>query len=177
MRLCIFPPNCHSFSGCQHKQRSLYLSLHLLTLISAAVTCRRETHQRKCFCLFFNMNVLLQVRALLEEITEKLPEEFNMAELLARAEERTPYQVVALQECERMNVLTQEIRRSLRELSLGLKVIHLVSSDSNTIYLPYLCLVSKLKPLDYVYYTNILSHMLLVYIMAHCKEKNNIMLS
>lgn len=53
---------------------------------------------------------------------EKLPEEFNMAELMGKAEERTPYQVVALQECERMNLLTQEIRRSLRELSLGLKV-------------------------------------------------------
>lgn len=63
-----------------------------------------------------------QVRAVLEEIMEKLPEEFNMAELLGKAEERTPYQVVALQECERMNVLTQEIRRSLRELNLGLKV-------------------------------------------------------
>lgn len=59
---------------------------------------------------------------MLEEILEKLPEEFNMAELLGKAEERTPYQVVALQECERMNYLTQEIRRSLRELSLGLKV-------------------------------------------------------
>lgn len=65
---------------------------------------------------------LYQVRAVLEEIMEKLPEEFNMAELLGKAEERTPYQVVALQECERMNLLTQEIRRSLRELSLGLKV-------------------------------------------------------
>ena len=53
---------------------------------------------------------------------ERLPEEFNMTELLGKAEERTPYQVVALQECERMNLLTQEIRRSLRELSLGLKV-------------------------------------------------------
>lgn len=63
-----------------------------------------------------------QVRAVLEEIVEKLPEEFNMAELLGKAEERTPYQVVALQECERMNLLTQEIRRSLRELSLGLTV-------------------------------------------------------
>uniref|UniRef100_A0A668AEI7 Dynein axonemal heavy chain 17 n=1 Tax=Myripristis murdjan TaxID=586833 RepID=A0A668AEI7_9TELE len=62
-----------------------------------------------------------KVRAVLEEIMEKLPEEFNMAELLGKAEERTPYQVVALQECERMNLLTQEMRRSLRELSLGLK--------------------------------------------------------
>ncbi|XP_032397932.1 dynein heavy chain 9, axonemal [Etheostoma spectabile] len=62
-----------------------------------------------------------KVRVVLEEILEKLPEEFNMAELLAKAEERTPYQVVALQECERMNLLTQEMRRSLSELSLGLK--------------------------------------------------------
>ncbi|XP_068439704.1 dynein axonemal heavy chain 9 isoform X3 [Clinocottus analis] len=62
-----------------------------------------------------------KVRAVLEEILEKLPEGFNMAELLGKAEERTPYQVVALQECERMNLLTQEIRRSLCELSLGLK--------------------------------------------------------
>lgn len=70
------------------------------------------------------------MRAVLEEITERLPEEFNMAELLGKAEERTPYQVVALQECERMNLLTQEIRRSLRELSLGLKVRRLCSNAS-----------------------------------------------
>ena len=63
-----------------------------------------------------------QVHGVLEEIMEKLPEEFNMAELMEKAEERTPYQVVALQECERMNFLTQEIRSSLHELNLGLKV-------------------------------------------------------
>ncbi|KAF3858979.1 hypothetical protein F7725_021378 [Dissostichus mawsoni] len=62
------------------------------------------------------------VRVVLEEIMEKLPEKFNMVDLLGRAEERTPYQVVALQGCERMNILTQEIRRSLHQLSLGLKV-------------------------------------------------------
>jgi len=37
-------------------------------------------------------------------------------------EERTPYVIVAFQECERMNTLTNEIRRSLKELDLGLKV-------------------------------------------------------
>ncbi|NXY36993.1 DYH9 protein, partial [Pomatorhinus ruficollis] len=63
------------------------------------------------------------VQALLEEMLEKLTDEFNMAELLAKVEERTPYAVVALQECERMNVLTAEIRRSLTELELGLKVL------------------------------------------------------
>ncbi|XP_062234716.1 dynein axonemal heavy chain 9-like [Platichthys flesus] len=62
-----------------------------------------------------------KVRTVLEEIMERLPEDFNMTELLEKAEERTPYQVVALQECERMNFLTQEIRCSLHELNLGLK--------------------------------------------------------
>ncbi|XP_029978186.1 dynein axonemal heavy chain 9 [Sphaeramia orbicularis] len=70
-----------------------------------------------------------KVRAVLEEIMEKLPEEFNMVELLAKAEDRTPYQVVALQECERMNMLIQEIRRSLRELNLGLKGELTMTSD------------------------------------------------
>lgn len=41
---------------------------------------------------------------------------------MARVEERTPYIIVAFQECERMNSLMSEIRRSLKELSLGLKV-------------------------------------------------------
>ncbi|NXU08490.1 DYH17 protein, partial [Pardalotus punctatus] len=46
---------------------------------------------------------------------------FNMEELMAKAKEKTPYTVVALQECERMNILTHEIRRSLKELDLGLQ--------------------------------------------------------
>jgi dynein heavy chain len=41
---------------------------------------------------------------------------------MAKTEEKTQYTVVALQECERMNNLTVEIRRSLKELNLGLKV-------------------------------------------------------
>lgn len=60
----------------------------------------------------------------MDEIVEKLPEEFNMIEIMAKVppEERTPYVLVAFQECERMNMLTNEIRRSLKELDLGLKV-------------------------------------------------------
>ena len=65
-----------------------------------------------------------QVKALLDETLEKLPEEFNLTELFARTEEKTPYVLVALQECERMNGLTREIRRSLKEVDLGLKVLH-----------------------------------------------------
>lgn len=54
---------------------------------------------------------------------EKLPEEFNMIEIMNKVEERTPYVIVAFQECERMNYLTGEMKRSLKELDLGLKVI------------------------------------------------------
>ena len=63
-----------------------------------------------------------QVKAVLDEILEKIPETFNMAEIMAKAAEKTPYVVVAFQECERMNILTNEMRRSLKELNLGLKV-------------------------------------------------------
>lgn len=70
-------------------------------------------------CVFSAMG---QVKVLLEEILERVTDEFNIPELMAKVEERTPYIVVAFQECERMNVLTREIQRSLRELDLGLKV-------------------------------------------------------
>ena len=43
-------------------------------------------------------------------------------ELSTKVEEKTPYVLVALQECERMNTLTREMRRSLKEVDLGLKV-------------------------------------------------------
>ena len=65
---------------------------------------------------------------------EKLPEEFNMVEIMAKVppEERTPYVVVAFQETERMNMLTNEMRRTLKELDLGLKV--------RSVYTGILCL-------------------------------------
>lgn len=63
-----------------------------------------------------------QVKVLLEEILERVTDEFNIPELMAKVEERTPYIVVAFQECERMNILTREIQCSLRELDLSLKV-------------------------------------------------------
>lgn len=77
------------------------------------------------------------MKSILDEFLEKLPEEFNMMELFARAEEKTPYVLVALQECERMNGLTREMKRSLKEVDLGLKVRHLQSqtfSDSLLFY-------------------------------------------
>lgn len=74
-----------------------------------------------------------QVKALLDEMLEKLIDEFNIAELMAKVEERTPYVVVAFQECERMNILTSEIKRSLKELDLGLKVGALYACNHNIV--------------------------------------------
>ncbi|XP_015433748.1 PREDICTED: dynein beta chain, ciliary-like [Dufourea novaeangliae] len=62
-----------------------------------------------------------KMKGILEDLLDKLPEEFNIAELQGKVEDRTPYVTVALQECERMNLLCEELRRSLRELELGLK--------------------------------------------------------
>lgn len=44
-----------------------------------------------------------------------------MIELKAKAKDRTPYVVVCLQECERMNFLVFTIRTSLEDLDAGLK--------------------------------------------------------
>lgn len=53
---------------------------------------------------------------------DRVPEPFNLAELMGKVEELTPFTIVAMQECERMNRLMGEIRRSLKETELGLKV-------------------------------------------------------
>ncbi|XP_075025374.1 dynein axonemal heavy chain 17 [Calonectris borealis] len=70
-----------------------------------------------------------KVKSVLDEIIEKLPEPFNMVEITAKVVDKTPYVVVAFQECERMNILTHEIRRSLKELDLGLKGELTITSD------------------------------------------------
>ena len=65
-----------------------------------------------------------QIKSILDDIVNNLPEPFLMQEIMSKVpvEDRTPYVIVAFQECERMNGLTAEIRRSLKELDLGLKV-------------------------------------------------------
>ncbi|XP_058960986.2 dynein beta chain, ciliary-like [Pocillopora verrucosa] len=70
-----------------------------------------------------------KVKQVLDEVLEKLPDEFNVQEMMARVEDRTPYTVVAFQECERMNILTSEIKRSLKELDLGLKGELTITAD------------------------------------------------
>lgn len=59
------------------------------------------------------------IKQLIEELQDKIPDEFHMTDIMTRFEQRTPYVVVVYQECERMNQLTTEMRRSLRELMLG----------------------------------------------------------
>jgi len=61
------------------------------------------------------------VKEILDSMMDQLPEEFDMIELSRKAEDRTPYTIVCLQECERISLLIREIRRSLKELNLGLK--------------------------------------------------------
>ncbi|TKS79999.1 Dynein heavy chain 11, axonemal [Collichthys lucidus] len=63
-----------------------------------------------------------KVKTILDEVLEKLPEEYNMSDITSKTAERSPYILVCFQECERMNTLIFEIRRSLKELDLGLKV-------------------------------------------------------
>jgi dynein heavy chain len=65
------------------------------------------------------------VRATLNDLLERLPENFSMFDIEARAQPlysgaSAPYVIVAVQECERMNALLDEIRRSLVELRKGL---------------------------------------------------------
>ncbi|KAL3274195.1 hypothetical protein HHI36_015611 [Cryptolaemus montrouzieri] len=70
-----------------------------------------------------------KVKQMVDEMLEKLPEDFNMLEIMGKVEERTPYVIVAFQECERMNYLTREVKRSLKELDLGLKGELTITSD------------------------------------------------
>jgi dynein heavy chain len=61
------------------------------------------------------------VNELIIKFLERLPQEFNMIELRAKAKDKTPYVVVCLQECERMNTLIFTIRTSLEDLDAGMK--------------------------------------------------------
>lgn len=62
-----------------------------------------------------------KIKNLIVSFTASLPVDFNMFEVMAKAKDKTPYVVVCLQECERMNILLQEIRSSLTDLDAGLK--------------------------------------------------------
>ncbi|XP_063306953.1 dynein axonemal heavy chain 11 [Pelobates fuscus] len=74
-----------------------------------------------------------KVKSILDDILEKIPEEFNLSEIMQKTTERSPYILVCFQECERMNILMREIRRSLKELDLGLKAKLTISSDMESL--------------------------------------------
>ncbi|XP_019728452.1 dynein heavy chain 11, axonemal isoform X3 [Hippocampus comes] len=74
-----------------------------------------------------------KVKSIIEDLLDKLPEQYNMAEMLVKATERSPYVSVCLQECERMNLLLGEIMASLNELDLGLKGELTISSTMETL--------------------------------------------
>lgn len=61
------------------------------------------------------------VNDLIIKFLDRLPQEFNMIELKAKAKDRSPFVVVCLQECERMNTLIFTIRTSLEYLDAGMK--------------------------------------------------------
>ena len=62
------------------------------------------------------------LRAIVDDLWEKLPEQFNLVDVAERLEDdRSPTQHVFYQECERHNLLLSVVRRSLQSLILGLK--------------------------------------------------------
>ncbi|KAL6109087.1 dnah11 [Pungitius sinensis] len=74
-----------------------------------------------------------KVKSVIQDILDKLPEEYNMAEITTKTTERSPYILVCFQECERMNLLLAEIRKSLNVLDLGLKGELTISSSMETL--------------------------------------------
>ncbi|XP_055373642.1 dynein beta chain, ciliary isoform X2 [Condylostylus longicornis] len=82
------------------------------------------------------------VKIMIDDILDKLQDEFKIIELIGRIDKKTPFVVVALQECERMNILIREIKRSLRELMLGLKGELTITSEmeslDNAIFYDYI---------------------------------------
>ena len=73
------------------------------------------------------------VKKTLEEIIPNIPEPFNIMELYNRVEKHEPYVSICLQECERMNILMAEIKRSLSELLMGLSGELTISEAMDTL--------------------------------------------
>jgi dynein heavy chain, axonemal len=61
--------------------------------------------------------------AIIADLKTRAPAEFSMLDITGKIKDpkdKTPFVVVCLQECERMNNLLSEIKRSLEDLRLGL---------------------------------------------------------
>jgi dynein heavy chain len=57
---------------------------------------------------------------LIADFKARAPEGYNMLDITLRIKDKSPFIVVCLQECERMNGLLGEIKRTLEDLKLGL---------------------------------------------------------
>ncbi|GAB0094138.1 hypothetical protein DMENIID0001_093740 [Sergentomyia squamirostris] len=66
---------------------------------------------------------------IVDDFLDRCHSGFDMEELHGKARNLTPYTIVALQECERMNVLWREIKESLQEMKLGLTGELTMSTD------------------------------------------------
>uniref|UniRef100_A0AAY5EIA2 Dynein axonemal heavy chain 11 n=1 Tax=Electrophorus electricus TaxID=8005 RepID=A0AAY5EIA2_ELEEL len=69
----------------------------------------------------------------LEDLLDRLPEEYDVAELQAKTAERSPLVLVCVQECERMNLLLTQIHISLKNLDLAMKGELSISADMETL--------------------------------------------
>ena len=59
-------------------------------------------------------------KELIQKFLTTLPPDFVMFDIIARATEKTPFVIVCIQECERMNILLGVVRKSLIELEMGM---------------------------------------------------------
>lgn len=57
---------------------------------------------------------------IITDLKTRSPPEYPMLDITGKIKEKTPFIVVCLQECERMNTLLSEIKRTLEDLRLGL---------------------------------------------------------
>eukprot|EP00742_Colponemidia_sp_Colp-10_P004589 GILJ01004897.1.p1 GENE.GILJ01004897.1~~GILJ01004897.1.p1 ORF type:complete len:2544 (-),score=425.95 GILJ01004897.1:114-7634(-) len=74
-----------------------------------------------------------QNRAMVDNLLEQIPILFDMEDIISRIEGLDPYTGVFLQECDRMNNLLAEMRRSLTELKLGLNGELMMSERMDTL--------------------------------------------
>ncbi|KAL0227597.1 hypothetical protein RCL1_003741 [Eukaryota sp. TZLM3-RCL] len=69
----------------------------------------------------------------IDHILGKLPEEFSITKLYSNANREFPPVIVILEECKRMNALIAEIKKSLFDVSLGLKGMLTISEKMDRI--------------------------------------------
>jgi len=72
------------------------------------------------------------VKAQIDSLLERMPPVFDVIDIQARMVDKTPYLVVMLQECDRMNALVFEMTRALKELKMGMDVCNYLKYTTET---------------------------------------------